>query len=151
MFGENPTIDRDKQAVMPAVAGSSQRPGSMPRLSVSAARGPICWLAAKFFRVAALAAVLFGLFGTRASVSELVTGEVVETIEVVVSFHGRHQESETFSASDREFTRRRCVRHRGRNTNVVRCCCRYLSGEIRYVGQLVGHRLPDNSLAPLLI
>ncbi len=151
MVGENPTIDRDKQAVMPAVAGSSQQPGSMPGSCISAGRGRICWLAARLLRIAALSAILFGMFGTRASVSELVTGEVVETIEVVVSFHGRHQESETFAASDREFTRRRCVRHRGRNTNVVRCCCRYLSGEIRYVGQLMGHRLPDNSLAPLLI
>lgn len=113
--------------------------------------GTVCWIGTLMFRVALVAAILLGFVGSRASVSELVTGEIIETVEVVVSFHGRHHESFSFCESDREFSRRRCVRHGGRNTNVVRCCCRCLSNTFENRHLSTGHRRPDNSIAPLLI
>jgi hypothetical protein len=121
------------------------------RSLVCKSRQQCSWLAIRVFRMLAILAILFGFIGSRASVSEIVNGEVIETVEVVVSFHARHHEAESFSASDREFMRRRCVRHRGRNTNLVRCCCRCLNREICSDILSPGHRLPDNSLAPLLI
>lgn len=109
------------------------------------------WLLALFFRVSLVFAILVGLIGSRGSVSEVVTGEVIETVEVVVSFHSRHHESDSFFESDREFSRRKCVRHCGRNANVVRCCCCCLNNRFQNRHLSVGHRRPDNSLAPLLI
>jgi hypothetical protein len=112
------------------------------------------WLrssATGFVRLAAISAVLFGLLGSRGLSTELAIGEVIETIEVVVSINWRHHESETFSASDREFSRRKCVRIHGRSTNIVRCCCRHFNPEIRYSFLSDGHRRPDNSIAPLRI
>lgn len=111
----------------------------------------IRWIGTLMFRVALVAAILFGFVGSRASVSELVTGEIIETVEVVVSFHVRHHESDSLCESDREFSRRRCVRQCGRNTNLVRCCCRCLNNSFQNRHLSVGHRRPDNSIAPLLI
>ncbi len=109
------------------------------------------WITNRLVRWAAMSAILLGLFGSRTGIPELVTGEVIETVEVVDSINWRHHESETFSASDREFTRRKCVRQRGRNSNIVRFCCRHLSRDYRHSYLSVGHRRPDNSIAPLLI
>ncbi|MBL8855366.1 MAG: hypothetical protein JNK57_15475 [Planctomycetaceae bacterium] len=145
MVAKKETIERHQSAQTAEVSAVGWQ------LKISTAVPRLRWIANQLVRWAAMSAIFLGLFGSRAGVPELVTGEVIETVEVVVSINWRHHESETFSASDREFTRRKCLRHRGRNSNIVRCCCRHLSREYRRPYLSVGHRLPDNSLAPLLI
>lgn len=145
MDAKNRKMDGDSSAELPYVVTCGRRS------LLTAGRDRAQWLAARLVRFAAFSAILLGLIGSRASVHEIVSGEVVETVEVVVSFNLRHHESETFSASDRDCCRRKCAGCRGRSKHVVRRCCRHLSREIRDGYVSGGHRLPDNSLAPLLI
>lgn len=145
MLSVTQSIDRHKSPSMAGVV----RDGLHGR--VTDAMTFLRWTAVRLVRWAAISAVLLGLLGSRASIPQLVSGEVIETIEVVVSVNWRQHESETFAASDRAFSRRKCVCNCGRSSNIVRGCCRHMGRDFRHCYMSVGHRRPDNSVAPLLI